>query len=53
MVVAGDAVGFDGAAAGAAVDDGPFTVASDLDRDGFHGGFAVAGSVAGLVVDVA
>lgn len=53
MVVAGDAVGAEYAAATAAVDDGPFAVATDFDGDGFHGLSAGAGAVAGLLVEVA
>lgn len=62
-VVAGDAVGFEGVAGGAAVDDGPFAgaeagargvvvVASDFEGDGGHGGFAGVGAVAWGFVDV-
>ena len=36
-VVAGDAVGAEGCAAGAAVDDGPFAVFADGDGHGLHG----------------
>lgn len=53
VVVAGDSVGSEGVAAAAAVDDGPFAVASDFDGDGLHGLAAGAGAVAGLFVEVA
>ncbi len=54
-VVACDAVGAELAAGAAAVDDGPFAVATacaDLDADGFHHALAGAGAVAGGFVDV-
>lgn len=53
VVVAGDAVGADGGAAGAAMDDGPFPAAADLDGDGLHGLGAGAAAVAGRFVEVA
>lgn len=53
-VVAGDAVGLDDAAGGAAVDDGPLAARAftDLDGDGVHGRTARAGAVARAVIDV-
>src|SRR5690606_23104213 len=51
-VIARDAVGFDLAAARAAVDDGPFAVGFGFDGDGLHGASASAGAVAGVLVDV-
>ena len=52
-VVAGDAVGAEGAAAGAVVDEGPLAVAADLDGDGLEGFAARIAAVAGLIIDVA
>lgn len=52
VVVAGDAVGAEDAAAAASVNDGPFSVASDLDGDWLHGLAAWAGAVSRLLVEM-
>jgi len=53
VVVAGYSVGLEGSAAGAAVDDGPFSAVADPNGDGFHVAVAVGLSVAGGVVKMA
>ena len=53
LVVAGDAVGADRAAAGATVDQGPLAVISDINADRLHGCTTGAGSIARRVIDVA
>ena len=52
VVVARGAIGVKHVAAAATVDEHPFAIASDGDRDGFHGGAAVGGPVTRGVVDV-
>ena len=52
LVVTRDAVRAQGAAAGAAVDDGPLAIVSDVDTDRFHRGPAARSTVAGLLIDV-
>ncbi len=52
MVIAGDAVGAQYVAAGAAMDEGPLAVVADRDADRLHGLGAGAASVAGLLIDV-
>lgn len=52
MVVAGDAIGAERAAAAAAMDDRPFAVLSDLDGDGFHRLAAGVAAVARLIVEM-
>lgn len=52
LVVAGDAVGAEGVAGGAAVDEAPFAVVACVDGDGFHGSAAGGLSVADGLVDV-
>ena len=52
VVVAGDAVGAQRAAAGAAMDEGPLAIIADRDADRLHGLGAGAAAVAGLLIDV-
>jgi len=53
VVVSCYSVGFEGSAASAAVDDGPFTAVADPNGDGFHVAVAFGLAVAGDVVEVA
>lgn len=53
VVVARDAVGAQGVATRAPVDDRPLSISADLDADGLHRGAAGAAPVAGLIVDMA
>lgn len=52
MVIAGDAVGAQCAATGAAMDEGPLAVVADGDADRLHGLGAGAAAVAGFLIDV-
>lgn len=51
-VITRNAVGADGAAPGASVDDGPLAVIAYVDAYGFHRRFTCASAIAWLVIDV-
>ena len=53
VVVTGGAIRMQRIAAGAPVDEDPFAVTTDGDRDRFHRRTALRGAIAGTVVDVA
>ncbi len=52
MIVTGDAVRTKCSAPDATMDDRPFAVIANLDRNGFHGLAAGAAPIAGLFVEM-